>query len=187
MNEMELYDDEQNRYISSLIEKSANGEILKPAEINNLRQAMENNPELYRSIYDVCARLRDNMIANIAHDPDHQDALRAQLEVMKSGMGYGKSPELVKALIENMLACWLRLQYTETKLQDLMDQHTTFDVARFWDERLSAAHRRYLQACETLARVTRLTIPNVQLNVAAPGAEQVNVAGDLINQKTLPR
>jgi hypothetical protein len=183
-SEMELYDKEQELYIARLVDKSASGEILKPVEAYDLSQAMENNPELYRAIYDVCARLRDNMIAHIAsHGLDHQDALRAQVAVMKSGMGYGKSPELVKALIENVLACWLRLQYTETKLQDLMDRQTTFDVIRFWDDRLSAAHRRYLQACETLARVTRLTIPNVQLNVAAPGAEQINVAGDLIDQK----
>jgi len=39
------------------------------------------------------------------------------------------------------------------------------------------AHRRYLGACVALARVRRLLYPMVaQINVAQPGAQQVNMA-----------
>ena len=46
------------------------------------------------------------------------------------------------------------------------------DMAR--DRKLSAAQRRYLRACETLARVRKLRLPTLQVNI---GEKQVNVAG----------
>ena len=46
--------------------------------------------------------------------------------------------------------------------------------------RLSAAQRRFLRACESLARVRKLarTTPALQLNIAARGGQQVNVVTD---------
>ena len=49
-----------------------------------------------------------------------------------------------------------------------------------WERRLSAAQRRYLRACESLARVRKLgrTTPALQLNIATHGGQQVNVVTD---------
>ena len=49
-------------------------------------------------------------------------------------------------------------------------------VLEFWERRLSMSQRRSLQACETLAKVRKMKLPSVQLNI---GEKQVNVAGDL--------
>ena len=43
-----------------------------------------------------------------------------------------------------------------------------------WDRRLSVAQRCHLRACETLARIRRMGIAALQVNVAG---QQVNVAG----------
>lgn len=47
-----------------------------------------------------------------------------------------------------------------------------------WDRMLAAKQARYLHAVEALARVRRLLkLPNVQVNIAAAGGQQVNVQG----------
>jgi len=46
------------------------------------------------------------------------------------------------------------------------------------NRRLAASQRRYLRACETLARVRKMvrTTPALQVNIATAGGQQVNVA-----------
>ena len=99
---------------------------------------------------------------------------------MRLGMDYDNAPELVKGLIENVLNTWLRLQWVEVhQANDMQERYTNKDMI-FWEQRHSASMRRYLQACETLARVRRITLQTLQVNIAQPGSQQVNVAGDLV-------
>ena len=46
------------------------------------------------------------------------------------------------------------------------------------EKRLSAAQRRFIRACETLARVRKLSrnTPALQFNIATSGGQQVNLA-----------
>jgi hypothetical protein len=91
---------------------------------------------------------------------------------------------LEQMLIEEVLLCWLRLIIWEYKLTELDIEGMTLIKAEFWDKRLSGAQRRYLRACETLARVRRLTRnnPALQVNIAAQDGKQVNIAGDLVKK-----
>jgi len=91
---------------------------------------------------------------------------------------------LEQMLIEEVLLCWLRLIIWEYKLTELDIEGMTLTKAEFWDKRLSGAQRRYLRACETLARVRRLTRnnPALQVNIAAQDGKQVNIAGDLVKK-----
>lgn len=52
------------------------------------------------------------------------------------------------------------------------------DLGMYCEKRLSAAQRRFTRACETLARVRKLSrnTPALQLNIATSGGQQVNVA-----------
>ena len=44
------------------------------------------------------------------------------------------------------------------------------------EKRLTEAQKRFNRACESLARVRKLSRPSVQINVAAEGGRQLNVA-----------
>jgi hypothetical protein len=57
-----------------------------------------------------------------------------------------------------------------------MKQSITLTVGAYWDKRLSMAQKRFMRACESLARVRRLSrrIP-LQVNIAAKGAQQINM------------
>jgi hypothetical protein len=50
-----------------------------------------------------------------------------------------------------------------------------------WDKLLTQAQRRHLRALESLARIRKLSKGSdfVQVNIAADGGQQVNVAGSL--------
>jgi hypothetical protein len=76
-----------------------------------------------------------------------------------------------------MLIVFLANRNNPTKSTNNLDKK-----AAFWDKRLSAGQRRYLRACETLARVRKITRATMQINIAGPGSQQLNVAGDLVTK-----
>ena len=51
---------------------------------------------------------------------------------------------------------------------------------KYWLDLLETAHRRFLWAVETLARVRRLALatPALPINIANEGGKQVNLSGD---------
>ena len=59
-----------------------------------------------------------------------------------------------------------------------MSQLITLTLGMYWEKRLSAAQKHFTRACETLARVRKLSrnTPALQLNLATSGGQQVNVA-----------
>ena len=85
---------------------------------------------------------------------------------------------LERLLIQQIALAWLKLAYTEhTHKHYLMTGSTTIVQADFWERRLSAAQRRFLRATETLARVRRLQLPAVQVNIAERQLNQVTTRG----------
>jgi hypothetical protein len=48
------------------------------------------------------------------------------------------------------------------------------DVATYWDRRYGTAQSRFIRAVESLARIRKLKLPNLQLNI---GEKQINVSG----------
>ena len=59
-----------------------------------------------------------------------------------------------------------------------MAQSVTLTLGMYWEKRLSAAQRRFTRACETLARVRKLSrnTPALQFNIATSGGQQVNLS-----------
>jgi hypothetical protein len=95
-------------------------------------------------------------------------------------LGYDSSPPLERLLIEQILVCHLNLYVLEiNSAGKLYDSHTT-EAGMYWDRRLTGAQRRFTRACEALAKVRKLNLPAVQINVAAEGGQQINVAGNTI-------
>lgn len=179
MNSIEDYDREEEKYLTDLIEQVQGMDNPPPRLTVPLRQALESRPELYRKVFDLARSTQETLIQNIGQGRYQQDALTAQVEVMQRGMGYDQAPMLVKGLIENVCSCWLRLQWVEAHQAEAMTERYDIPDALFWERRHNAAQRRYLQACETLARVAKITAPVMQVNIAQDGGQQINVAGDL--------
>jgi hypothetical protein len=84
---------------------------------------------------------------------------------------------LEQLLIQNAALCWLNLSLTELRYATTMKQSITLTLGMYWEKRLTAAQIRFARACESLARVRKLTrsTPALQVNIAANGSQQLNV------------
>ena len=79
---------------------------------------------------------------------------------------------LERLLVQQVVVAWMHLGYIEYQYTAIStSQDVSIKRAEYWERRLSAAQRRYLRATETLARVRRLQLPAVQVNI---GNQQVN-------------
>jgi hypothetical protein len=101
-----------------------------------------------------------------------------QAREFKDDLGFQTAPPLEKALIQHAAVCWLRLAVLELRYTGVMKQSITLTLGAYWEKRLTAAQKRFNRACESLERVRKLSarVPKVQINVAAEGGQQVNVA-----------
>jgi hypothetical protein len=100
----------------------------------------------------------------------------AQADHLRAEMGYADAPALERALIEAAVLCWIRLAAMEMHYTGVLASDTTFKHVEHTERRLTETQKRFNRACEALARVRRLSRPKVQINVAAEGGQQVNVA-----------
>jgi hypothetical protein len=98
--------------------------------------------------------------------------------VLKKELGSEEAPLLEQLLIQQAALCWLKLNLVELSYSGTMKQSITLTLGIYWEKRLSAAQRRFTRACETLTRVRKLSrnTPALQVNIAAQGGQQVNVA-----------
>jgi hypothetical protein len=101
-----------------------------------------------------------------------------RMQSIRADLGYATSPPLEQLLIQQVSLCWLNLNLVEFRHVNIMKQSITLTLGAYWDKRLSMAQQRFTRACESLARVRRLSrrIP-IQVNIAAQGGQQINVAG----------
>jgi hypothetical protein len=108
------------------------------------------------------------------------EALSRQVAAMRSELG-GPSPSPLEALLaDRVIACWLQLHLAERRLAHRFDQDEapSWALLDHYQNWLDRSQRRYLAAIKTLATVRRLQVPILigQVNVAANGGKQVNVA-----------
>ena len=153
------------------------------ADLKELRKYLKENPFLHRAIFDLAKATQDNLVEKITEQDAAQIAIIAQIEQIRQDMGYADSPMLEKLMIDNIAMCWLRYNWVELQLAGFMGMaEVRFSEIQHWDKRLSTAQHRYLKACETLARIRKITrkTPALQLNINTPDGQQVNIAGDFV-------
>jgi hypothetical protein len=84
----------------------------------------------------------------------------------------GPSPTPIERLLaERAAVCWFTVNLYETLYSQATDM--TIRHAAFQTRRIESANRRFLSAVTTLARVRKLALPALQVNM---GANQVNVS-----------
>ena len=157
----------------------ANKEKPNPEAMKALRRMLDESPELWRFAGDLAHQACLNTIEKINATPPIKESLRRGVGALKKELGYGEAPQLERLLIEQVVMCWLRLNLAEHQYTNAMQESITLTLGMYWEKRLSAAQRRYTCAVETLARVRKLarTTPALQINIAAEGGQQINVAG----------
>ena len=137
------------------------------AQLAELRKALEDTPEWVVLLGDMSSQLRSRIIEAMAPQPGLHIAVKKQAEQMAKELGVEQASQLERLLIDQVVIAWLRWQSVEWTYQRNFDQSISLTKGLYLEKRLSAAHRRYLQAIESLARVRRLLArAPVQINIA---------------------
>ena len=137
------------------------------AQLAELRKTLEDAPVWVSILGDTSSQLRNKIIEAMAPQPGLHIAVRKQTEQMAKELGAEQASPLERLLIEQVVIAWLRWQTVEWQYQNNFSQSTTLTKGVYFEKRLTAAHRRYLQSIESLARVRRLLArAPVQINIA---------------------
>jgi len=158
--------------------KRTNKEDPDPKALQDLRAAMDKHPELWRDICDLGEQTTGAIIEMVRGTGLVRESIRHNAAQTRDEMGYRTANPLEKGLIESVVQAWLIHQNAQYLYARNMRGSLTMEQAEFWERKLTRTQHRYLQTCETLARVRRLLIPVVQVNVAR---QQVNVGSSQMN------
>jgi hypothetical protein len=155
-----------------------------PKDLAELRKWIDEFPELWRVVFDTARVIEDNFIKKMAQDKASVIAMQKNTEEIRQGFDYETSSMMEKMLIDNVIISWLNIQYANYQLTARVGENEKIVILEFWERRLTTMQRRYLRACETLAKVRRLIAakPAFQVNIASQGGQQVNVAGDVVKK-----
>lgn len=154
-----------------------------PKVLRELKRKMEEFPDLWKAVFDMTEIIRKNLIDKAVSPKAAHIAIEKNVKVLMEEMGYYTASAIERLLIENIVITWLRLQWVEYQMIGFMGQgEIRMSVVEFWEKRLSISQRRFLRACESLARVRRLLSgkPPIQVNIATQSGQQVNIAGDVL-------
>lgn len=168
--------------VEKLIERLNTTEKPKGNDLALYRKALAEVPGLWKIAGDLVEQNFLHLITSGELVYAMRESLKVGQEEQRRELGYENAGAMERALIDHVLLCKLRLEICEYKYTSLQKESMTFAKAEYWERKLSATQRRYLRSCETLAKVRKLmrNDPTLQVNIAAPGGQQVNIAGDLV-------
>lgn len=160
----------------ALLERSYAGD---KGALPELRAMLDAHPEVVRAEGDLAHIAHLNMITAVA-DGDNalvemlaRRAAQVQIELE------GQHPTALEHLLcERIATCWLAVYLLDAaRIRTSNGQRLPGDITEQHERMKDNAHKRYLAACATLAKVRRLLAPaiNQQVNIAASGANQVNI------------
>jgi hypothetical protein len=163
----------------ALLDKT-NKEHPRPQDVKALSDLLAGNKsmELWRGVASAGYLAELTVIENARATTAVKECWKHRLQVLKKDLGSEGAPLLEQLLIQQAALCWLKLNLVELSYSNTMKQSITLTIGIYWEKRLSAAQKRFTRACETLARVRKLSrnTPALQFNIAASGGQQVNVA-----------
>jgi hypothetical protein len=164
----------------ALVERVMDGD---QGALPELRAMFAAHPDAAVRVFDPARTLHADLAAEMS-DPDdllfpelvmaRADALRRELE--------GEHPTALERLLcERAATCWLVLHFLEIRTPSSVTtdgRPPSLVFREQHDHMVTRAHERYMSALLTLAKVRRLLRPEVQqVNIAAAGAQQLNMAG----------
>lgn len=146
-----------------------------------LEKQLKEMPQLSTILANMGETVRGQIVENLFYQRAAQIALKANMEELRRGLGHDESPTLEQLLIENVVNTWLRLQWAEIRYNEHVQGEHRMKIGDYWNKVLNSAQCRHLRACESLARIRKITrkTPALQINLAE---QQINVAGDLVKE-----
>jgi hypothetical protein len=147
-----------------------------PGALDALRTFLVQHPQSWQIVGDLGGITRVMMLDQLVALPSLQLEVQARLHGLRSDLQREGESVVEQLAIEAILTAWLDYQLTALRFSKSEQSGMTFKQAEHWQKRLTRTQARYLRALETLARIRKLGI-SIQVNIAAAGGQQINVAG----------
>jgi hypothetical protein len=157
----------------SLLKRASEGDQNCLPEVLGLLADGERG-QVYRLAYGSSAEwLRRSMVEkSTGTNVLHREAIVQELDRVKAELA-GPNPTPMESLLaERASLCWFIVHSYENAY--INSKGWNIAQADLQHRKIDKAHRRFLTAVRTLAQVRKLTLQNVQLNIAR---NQVNVSG----------
>ena len=161
--------------LDNLSQRAQRGDV---GAMEQLEAALDSDPSLQARFMDIAtmartARAQATFGATNLLSPD---LLERRVAAMRRELESQHPSPLERLLAEQVATCWAAMHLAD--LDALNAAEGRLERAEYFDQRHYRAHKRYLDSVVALARVRRLLSPATvaQVNIAQPGAQQLNVA-----------
>lgn len=162
-----------------LLDKT-NKENPHPKDVKALSNLLSDNRklELWRDIASAGYLAELTVIENARATTAVKECWKHRLQVLKKDLCSDGAPMLEELLIQHAALCWLRLTLAELSYSGVMKRSINLTLGLYMEKRLTMAQKRFTRACETLARIRKLSrnTPALQFNIATSGGQQVNLS-----------
>jgi hypothetical protein len=155
--------------------KAANVDHPSPGALARLRTLLKQHPNAWRSVGDLGYLARFTMLQQFQAPPALQTSTEAALYWLRCELQREGDGAVEQLAIEAILTAWLDYQLTMARWSKYEGQGLSIRQVEHWQKRLTRTQGRYLRALETLARIRKLGV-SIQVNIAAAGGQQINVA-----------
>lgn len=147
-----------------------------------VRSILQRYPDALAKVGDMARHLEHNIIVDLASGPDTlvADALVARCKAMRRSLGYRDASALERLLVDRIVATWLHLHRVERGRRQAWSDGATFERVALYDGAVARAQTDHNRAVMALAKVRRLGLPALQVNIAEAGAQQMNVTAESV-------
>lgn len=167
-------------HLKTLIDKTQS-KSPQEEDIRQLRKLLKEHPELLQMTGDMALQASTHLIESVKGTEMTRHMLLHSRATRLKELGYHQAAPMEKMVIEQVVLCWLRHNLLEYEITSRAEGACTEQQRLIWEKQLNQSQQRYLRACESLARIRKLSrnTSGLQVNIAREGGQQVNVAGDL--------
>jgi hypothetical protein len=102
-----------------------------------------------------------------------KEAAKQKLARVRADLEGPNPTPIERLLAERASLCWFQVHWYEERFVNNSDMSIT--QADYSQRQIHRAHQRFLSSMETLARVRKMALPSLMVNIARN--QQVNVAG----------
>lgn len=140
-----------------------------PADVTALRSYLRKHPEVIDRAGGMLDQAANQIINYLGAGKvsSGREFLEADYSEVKRRAGWENATPLERMLIDAIALAWLTFYVAQQRQAVFLESGGTMRLGEYIDRRVSAAHRRYLQSIEALARVRKLaTVTPAVFNIA---------------------
>lgn len=167
---------ELQRAMGDLMERAQRGDSKAMTKLRDAWNAVGER-EWEKTLTGPADAARDKLLEALGNNLLLREAWARRARGLQRDLEGPAPTPLERTLCERIATCWLDAQLTDMQYASKSVAGMSLQAGDYWRRSQERAQRRYLDATIALARVRRLLAPVIaQVNIAPPGAQQLNVA-----------